>query len=171
MPVCTICTNYFKSRLRVGDTIYNLYKRKHCLTCVPFRTRRYPASTHKRTCSSCNRLYVYKSVSVRGKRGTAHKCTTCISRDRRTATKQRAILLLGGECALCGYSKCSRALSFHHTDPTTKKFSISSRHNAAWRTIAQELQKCILLCANCHAETESNWTDSNRRSTDLQSVG
>jgi 5-methylcytosine-specific restriction endonuclease McrA len=57
---------------------------------------------------------------------------------------------LGGECSICGYSKCLRALEAHHIDPRTKDFSISDV--ASVNRIEHELEKCVLLCANCHRE-------------------
>jgi hypothetical protein len=69
--------------------------------------------------------------------------------------KRAAVRFMGGKCIVCGYNKCLRALHFHHLDPTKKDFNISSE-NWNWTRIEVELEKCILLCANCHAE----WHDS-----------
>lgn len=56
-------------------------------------------------------------------------------------------------CAICGYDKCDRALQFHHTNPEDKKMEVAQRilHRKN-SVIVDELNKCILLCANCHAE-------------------
>ena len=67
-----------------------------------------------------------------------------------------SIEYLGGKCAICGYDKCLRALSFHHIDPSTKSFGISGNHCLSWEKIKNELDKCILLCSNCHMELEDN---------------
>jgi len=66
-------------------------------------------------------------------------------------TKLRAIVYKGGGCALCGYSKSVRALQFHHIDPREKDFTISSGVRS-WHKTRAELDKCVLLCANCHGE-------------------
>lgn len=59
----------------------------------------------------------------------------------------------GGKCMLCGYDKCSRALSFHHLDPSKKDFGLSERGlTRSWERIKKEIDKCILVCANCHME-------------------
>jgi hypothetical protein len=62
----------------------------------------------------------------------------------------------GGCCVLCGYSKCIAALHFHHRDPGTKRFALAgggvSRSLEAAR---EEAAKCVLVCANCHAELEA----------------
>ena len=55
-------------------------------------------------------------------------------------------------CAICGYNKCDISLDFHHTNPEDKKFGINNRHLSRKDTaIIEELNKCILLCKNCHS--------------------
>ncbi|TMF66513.1 MAG: hypothetical protein E6I20_03900 [Chloroflexi bacterium] len=45
---------------------------------------------------------------------------------------------------------------FHHLDSTTKNFGISEDGIArSWEKTEQELQKCVLLCANCHREVHA----------------
>ena len=74
---------------------------------------------------------------------------------RRRIIKRLAVELLGGKCCRCGYSRCLRALHFHHTDPDNKSFGLSEKGaTRAWVLVVEELKKCILLCANCHAEEE-----------------
>ena len=77
----------------------------------------------------------------------------------RQKNKERAIEYKGGECVRCGYKKCNSALEFHHTDPNEKDFGPSSNMNIAWEKLKKELDKCILVCANCHREIheELNW--------------
>jgi transposase len=88
-----------------------------------------------------------------------YRCKRCrlerVSR-RRRKVKQILVAEAGGCCVLCGYNRCVAALHFHHLDPSSKKFHLSM-HGAA-RSIASaraEMAKCVLLCANCHAEVES----------------
>lgn len=69
--------------------------------------------------------------------------------------KNCAINYKGKKCQLCGYDKCVRALHFHHIDSSLKKFNISSQ-NSNWTKIQIELDKCILVCSNCHSEIHSN---------------
>ena len=62
----------------------------------------------------------------------------------------------GGRCQLCGYGRYQGALQFHHLDPTTKEFAISRQGvTRAFAELREEAAKCILLCANCHAEVEA----------------
>ena len=48
--------------------------------------------------------------------------------------------------------KCNSALEFHHVDPKQKDFHISKNMNKSWYKIKNEIEKCILVCANCHRE-------------------
>ncbi len=75
---------------------------------------------------------------------------------RRRRVKEILVREAGGACRLCGYSRYAGALQFHHVDPTKKVFALSSRGLA--RSLAkarEEVVKCVLLCANCHAEVEA----------------
>jgi len=70
---------------------------------------------------------------------------------RRMALLARAADYKGGVCVICGYDKCLASLVFHHEDPLSKDFSISE-HMTSWDAIVLELDKCVLVCANCHGE-------------------
>ena len=74
------------------------------------------------------------------------------------ALKQKAIQYMGGECVLCGYKRCFRALHFHHINPFEKEFNISEK--SSWIEIKQELKKCVLLCCICHNEYHSGLVDN-----------
>ncbi len=70
----------------------------------------------------------------------------------------------GGKCQICGYKKCSRALSFHHLDPKKKDFTISAKGlTRSWTKLQEEIDKCILLCANCHMEVHEGITQLPRK--------
>ncbi len=78
---------------------------------------------------------------------------------RRKKLREMAREYKGNKCAICGYSKCSRALSFHHLDPKKKDFGLSTRGlTRSWEKIKLEIEKCILLCANCHMEVHDHIT-------------
>lgn len=72
---------------------------------------------------------------------------------RRKKLKIMSVEYKGGKCEKCGYNKCTDALDFHHVDPTQKDFGLSMRGmTRSWEKIKQELDKCILVCSNCHRE-------------------
>lgn len=70
---------------------------------------------------------------------------------RRRDLRKRAVDYLGGQCCICGYDRCASAFDFHHVNPRDKDFTISSRMTS-WSRIKPELDKCTLLCSNCHRE-------------------
>ena len=72
----------------------------------------------------------------------------------RIRTKEKAVKYKGGECIVCGYNRCLRALDFHHLNPKEKEFNIGQNSNKAWETIKTELDKCVLVCCRCHMEIE-----------------
>ncbi len=75
---------------------------------------------------------------------------------RRKKIREKAIEYLGGKCQICGYDKCTEALEFHHLNDSNKDFGISSGgHARSWERVKSELEKCMLLCANCHREVHA----------------
>ena len=104
---------------------------------------------------------------VRRKEG--FRCARCRVEhvaDKRRRIKRQLVLEAGGSCELCGYDRCVAALQFHHLDRATKRFALSQE--GVSRSMAEardEAAKCVLLCANCHAEVESGAADTPVRST------
>jgi DNA-binding CsgD family transcriptional regulator len=91
-----------------------------------------------------------------------YKCKRCrterVAQWRRNA-KDDLVREAGGRCVLCGYDRCLGALHFHHLDPDTKSFGLAMRgHTKAFEKLLAEARKCVLLCANCHAEVERGVT-------------
>lgn len=72
--------------------------------------------------------------------------------DCKSDRKSLCIEYLGGRCIKCGYDRCVKALTFHHRDSHQKSFTLSQRLDAAWDILRVELDKCDLLCFNCHME-------------------
>ena len=64
---------------------------------------------------------------------------------------------LGAKCQICAYNKCQNALHFHHVNPSKKKFAISDslRKKYTQQEIDDEINKCVLVCSNCHTEIHS----------------
>jgi transposase-like protein len=90
-----------------------------------------------------------------------YRCKRCrsgaVSRRRRTV-KRQLVAEAGGACAVCGYSRWPGALQFHHVESKAKKFHLAQGGYS--RSIARsraEMEKCVLLCANCHAEVEGGF--------------
>lgn len=71
---------------------------------------------------------------------------------RRKAIRKKAVEYKGGKCSVCGYDRCQDALEFHHADGG-KDFGISQDGlTRSWERVRNEIEKCILICANCHRE-------------------
>lgn len=66
--------------------------------------------------------------------------------------KKMSVDYLGGKCIRCGYDKSIWALEFHHKNPTDKDFTISNYGTRSWEKLKNEIDKCILVCSNCHRE-------------------
>lgn len=81
-------------------------------------------------------------------------------RENKRLRKIRAIEYLGGRCNKCGKDWHPAIYEFHHTDPSTKDRDPSKMLQLSWKRITNELDKCVLLCANCHRLThhEENYT-------------
>lgn len=79
-----------------------------------------------------------------------------IEKARRQKIKSECLEYKGNKCSKCGYDRCQAVLQFHHLDPSTKEFSIgevvNSRNKITFEELKPELDKCIVLCSNCHIE-------------------
>jgi hypothetical protein len=154
MPVCANCLLTFPNRIKVGGRPRNISNRKYCLGCSPFglHNTRTVSRIRRRdivVCLRCSRNYEYD----KSKGHTQSLCNSCNANRKRTTVKLRALTYKGGKCQKCGYSKCKRALSFHHLKEAEKSFGIGGKLSRTWAELQKELDKCILLCANCHMES------------------
>lgn len=114
------------------------------------RTKVASMNSLKCLCKSCGREYEYNRSKTSGH--TKEKCNSCKVNLRRFAVKERCLEYKGGKCERCGYDKCKRALCFHHVDSQKKEFTIAKAHCRKWEDLKAELDKCILVCSNCHME-------------------
>ena len=116
----------------------------------------------KKICEICNkeyetnsfsRIYCYEcsGESTRKDNNTRKHQKTILRRNM----KLQAIKMLGGKCSICGYNKCIDALEFHHKDPKQKDFKIGAGNTISWKEYKSEVEKCILVCSNCHKEIHS----------------
>lgn len=104
-------------------------------------------------CSNCERYLAIASYDKQAN-GLKSQCKNCLkNRQKRIRInyKQEMVDYLGGKCQNCGYNKCLAALDFHHNDPRIKTITLSQRiNNKPSEKTYLELDKCTLLCANCH---------------------
>ena len=110
-------------------------------------------------CSEEKDLTNYRTSKINAS-GIRNECRSCENNREasRRAAKRKEVsdykVKMG--CKICGYNKIPFALHLNHRDPTTKRGDTAGNH--AYRTtwpmarIWAELEKCDVLCANCHAE-------------------
>jgi transposase len=95
-------------------------------------------------------------LATRGRRYRCKRCRAEAVSARRRRVKLALVAEAGGACRLCGYDRYAGALQFHHLDPSEKSFALADRGLARSLERARaEARKCVLVCANCHAELEA----------------
>ena len=160
MPICNKCDKSFPNLLFIDGKQRNLCNRKYCIECSPFgahNTRNFDTprfEDREIQCERCSKFYIFR----RHKGMTTRHCSGCKTTLRRNAVKRKCLDYKGGKCCICSYDKCASALSFHHLDPTQKDFNLSDNYHKAWKVLELELDKCILVCQNHHAEIHEGIT-------------
>lgn len=77
------------------------------------------------------------------------------------ANRAMIISLKDSPCTDCGGRFPPCAMHFDHLDPSTKKFIIAKKLNTSKENILEEIAKCELVCANCHAIRTQKSRDAN----------
>jgi len=110
---------------------------------------------HIITCKICGKVLIgrqtiYCSSSCKNKSNQSYRAQQARGLKRKTILVEK----LGGCCQICGYNKNLSALTFHHKNRKKKSFQLDLRSlsNRKMSHINLELEKCILVCQNCHAE-------------------
>ena len=160
--ICS-CGRAFRPVVYLGRKRVRLDNRTKCFTCSPYLPKEnmvYTKNTPdgKRQCLKCSLFKDLSEFSITQKRtGLLNSyCKECSAKKRKSLRqkfKEECITYKGGKCILCGYNKCPAALEFHHRNPLEKEFSIRDVHTSILSDeIKQELDKCDLVCSNCHKE-------------------
>jgi transposase-like protein len=140
----------------VSATTIRHWLKKHGLSTQPSHYSLRGALKPPTIVRECGRHGWAPFVRIGDKRYRCGQCNAEAVSERRRRVKETLVREAGGACALCGYDRYAGALQFHHLDPATKAFGLASRGLA--RSLAKarlEVAKCVLLCANCHAEVEA----------------
>ena len=112
-----------------------------------------------KTCTTCKTAKPFEGFAVDKRRqdGRNPQCRQCqydVKKIKRANNKAKAVKYCGGKCKRCSIiSECLDIYDFHHRDPTEKEFSMNYLVNTDWDTMVKELDKCDLLCSNCHKIT------------------
>ncbi len=134
---CPKCDGDVPYRVVIDGKERFLNSRKYCLECSPFGMH-----------NTKNLMVSEKERQRRDKSGSN------VIEYRREA-KRTCVAYCGGKCEICEYNKCMSALVFHHLDPNGKDFGLSGK-SIAWKNIKPELDKCVMLCSNCHFEIHAD---------------
>jgi hypothetical protein len=160
MPQCKQCEKTFQRRVHLdGKPILLSDSRSSCLDCTPYKKMGRPRNRRRvrnkqleRYCKHCDKWLRNDAFRYE----TGQQCIECRNQRARPRTashklqlKQQAVTYMGSHCGDCGNQFPLCAYDFHHLDPTQKDFQISRKTNFA--TAKQELDKCIMLCKNCHS--------------------
>lgn len=144
------------AQLERSATSVRHWLKRHDLRTQPARYTLRDAAKPDGVMRECPRhgWVTYRLEKPRG----VYRCGQCtverVSR-RRRRVKEILVAESGGACVLCGYDRVLAALQFHHVDPTTKRFHLAfGGVTRAIEEMREEAAKCVLLCANCHAEVE-----------------
>lgn len=119
------------------------------------KTRRQANMLDKTTkfCSKCNSNKPISDFYISSKASSYCKqCIKNVNKCNRNSVKELSIQYKGGQCVICGYKKCHSALEFHHLNPEEKDIKFNGLKTSFTEKLKLELDKCILVCANCHRE-------------------
>lgn len=164
MPRCLCCSDKFPNHMIVDGKKRNLQNRKYCLNCSPFGKHNTTDIVQKkineknpnRFCVMCKTFVPKNLFYKRRKNDSSPYCKDCSCKksiSRQQTFKEFCVNHKGGKCSICGYKKCLAALEFHHKNPIEKDFAITRmRSKSINKELIKELDKCILVCANCHRE-------------------
>jgi hypothetical protein len=124
-------------------------KRKHCE-----RTAFY-SKKHKEMVSTASLKYYNankESCAIKAKLWRNNNKEYIQEKQREDKRKRKlwSIEYLGGVCSNCKETYHPAVYEFHHIDPTTKDRDPSKMMSLSLVKLTTELDKCVLLCANCH---------------------
>jgi transposase len=141
----------------VGATTVRHWLRRHGLKTRPARYSLRNEPRPEAMLRDC-RTHGWTAYIRSGSDG-AYRCPRCASARvsrRRRRVKETLVAEFGGHCAICGYNRYAGALQFHHLDPARKRIEFARAGlTHGLETLREEARKCVLLCANCHAEVEA----------------
>lgn len=106
-------------------------------------------------CTKCKNNGTKEDFYSKGPNRISSVCKKCANKYfglRWVKIKAKAVEYKGGKCETCGYCKYYGALQFHHISMVDKDVDWNKLRKRSWDKIIKELDKCMLLCANCHSE-------------------
>ena len=156
-PTCRVCEKIERQEL-LDAGLCNRCKqsnsngKSNCDGCLSNRRKNQEAYHNrllaKNLCITCGKNPIDETKKLR--------CSHCYEKSKKSANsknfdiKRLCVEYKGGKCIRCGYNEFQSGLQFHHLDPRQKEFNIATKKSLSFDALKSELDKCILLCANCH---------------------
>lgn len=153
---CKECSQEFSDMPLIDKKWRDCKGRTHCYDCSPFKLNRIKAKREElikqnpenyveRECKVCNKT----SVVVKGN-NFLHICNGCRKKKNIKSHRLSAVNMFNNKCKDCQKTFHMNVYDFHHLNKDDKKYELSRLWGNSWKTIEEELEKCIMLCANCH---------------------
>ena len=150
-------TNQIAKELGITGTGVRYYMKKWGLTSNHLSIKEkqcYRTDTHKQ-CPKCGDIKTLDNFDKRPNGNIQSYCRKCLNDNRYSLLKKHKQTLVkefGGCCSKCGYNKNYSALEFHHLESKEKDFHLGSAKTTNIDKLRKEVEKCILVCSNCHKE-------------------
>jgi hypothetical protein len=167
---CKNCGSAFSRSVTIDGVRKKLSPTRYCLTCSPWLgpgNKKRQLTKYKmvngiehRLCSRCDTFkpLIAEFFTFRPS-GRVDFCKPCMAEKVRTEAREdklRSIEYKGGKCHDCDGVFLPAVYDFHHLEPHEKEFAISRKMRKSWDRLRAELDKCVLLCANCHRTRHAN---------------
>ena len=129
-----------------------------------------PHETEYKTCSKCKISkpvgeFNFKNTTLGKRQAYCKECgnyltrshyqrnkSRYLERNSRTNARHRALIRSAKSrpCMDCGVQYPYYVMDFDHRDGTIKSFILSDVPRATSKSLIQEIEKCDVVCANCH---------------------
>ena len=126
-------------------------------------------------CVYCSKVKPINEISNKGKSKKCKECYNKIQYNRNHSLKHELIQYRGGKCIRCENNSI-HVLHFHHLNPKEKLFTIGDYYHGVKKKgyiledVKTEIDKCVILCANCHCEYHGGMFIINRMREIIENV-
>lgn len=142
MKKCYICKKQLSDEMFPFSNKNKNIRRGCCIDCWKIENRKYRKQWYNKNKD--------KAITI-----------LCKNKKKRCEEHQNIINDIKNKsgCIICKYNKCSKALDFHHIKD--KNFSIGEMNKRGFsiEKILKEIEKCVIVCSNCHREIHENLID------------
>lgn len=149
---------YGDIRIAIPQLHYRRCKMKLCSTCKEwkalseFNKNKTKTDGYQYACKDCEKIYK-KEYYLHTKEKQAETRDSIKVRNKEFLKELKSKL----KCSVCGEDR-PVTLDFHHINPDEKELSVARAVFAGWsiKRIQKEIDKCTVLCSNCHRILHEN---------------